>query len=48
VAADPVDSNEAWRKTVEKVRATRRLIAGWVEAGTALGTEGRFHPGERV
>jgi hypothetical protein len=27
---------------VEKVRATRRLIAGWVEAGTALGIEGRF------
>jgi len=27
---------------VEKVRATRRLIAGWVEAGTALGVEGRF------
>jgi hypothetical protein len=24
------------------VRATRRLIAGWVEAGTALGVEGRF------
>jgi len=37
-----VDHNEVWRKTVEKVRATRRLIAGWVEAGTALGIEGRF------
>jgi DNA polymerase-3 subunit gamma/tau len=37
-----VDPKEAWRKTVEKVRATRRLIAGWVEAGTALGVEGRF------
>jgi hypothetical protein len=24
------------------VRTTRRLIAGWVEAGTALGIEGRF------
>jgi DNA polymerase-3 subunit gamma/tau len=37
-----IDFHEAWRKTVEKVRATRRLIAGWVEAGTALGVEGRF------
>jgi hypothetical protein len=37
-----LDFSEAWRKTVEKVRATRRLIAGWVEAGTALGIEGRF------
>jgi DNA polymerase-3 subunit gamma/tau len=37
-----IDPKEAWRKTVEKVRATRRLIAGWVEAGTALGIEGRF------
>ena len=37
-----IDPNEAWRKTVERVRATRRLIAGWVEAGTALGVEGRF------
>ena len=27
---------------MERVRATRKLIAGWVEAGTALGTEGRF------
>ena len=38
----PLDPKEAWRKTVEKVRATRRLIAGWVEGGTALGVEGRF------
>jgi DNA polymerase III subunit gamma/tau len=37
-----IDPTEAWKKTVEKVRATRRLIAGWVEAGTALGVEGRF------
>ncbi|MFZ1219948.1 MAG: DNA polymerase III subunit gamma/tau [Chthoniobacterales bacterium] len=37
-----MDFNEAWRRTVEKVRTTRRLIAGWVEAGTALGVEGRF------
>ncbi|HEX4640505.1 MAG TPA: DNA polymerase III subunit gamma/tau, partial [Chthoniobacterales bacterium] len=37
-----IDPAEAWTKTVEKVRATRRLIAGWVEAGTALGIEGRF------
>ena len=39
---EAIDPKEAWRKTVEKVRATRRLIAGWVEAGTALGVEGRF------
>src|SRR5437868_10489436 len=38
----PIDPKDAWAKTVEKVRATRRLIAGWVEAGTALGVEGRF------
>jgi len=37
-----LDPGDAWTKTVEKVRATRRLIAGWVEAGTALGVEGRF------
>ncbi len=37
-----LDPKEAWAKTVERVRATRRLIAGWVEAGTALGVEGRF------
>jgi DNA polymerase-3 subunit gamma/tau len=37
-----IEPNEAWRKSVEKIRATRRLIAGWVEAGTALGIEGRF------
>jgi DNA polymerase-3 subunit gamma/tau len=41
--AEPeIDPKEAWQKTVDKVRATRRLIAGWVEAGTALGIEGRF------
>jgi DNA polymerase III gamma/tau subunit len=38
----PLDPKETWQKTVEKVRATRRLIAGWVEAGTAIGIEGRF------
>jgi DNA polymerase-3 subunit gamma/tau len=37
-----VDPGEVWRQTVERVRATRKLIAGWVEAGTALGIEGRF------
>ena len=37
-----LDPKDAWQKTVAKVRATRRLIAGWVEAGTALGIEGRF------
>jgi len=37
-----IDPKDAWAKIVEKVRATRRLIAGWVEAGTALGVEGRF------
>ncbi|HEY8835752.1 MAG TPA: DNA polymerase III subunit gamma/tau [Chthoniobacterales bacterium] len=37
-----VDHKEVWRQTVERVRATRKLIAGWVEAGTALGIEGRF------
>jgi DNA polymerase-3 subunit gamma/tau len=42
VKEEPIDPKEAWNKTVEKVRATRRLIAGWVEAGTALGVEGRF------
>jgi len=37
-----IDPQEAWAKTVEKVRATRPLIAGWVKAGTILGVEGRF------
>src|SRR2546421_10427783 len=37
-----LDHQEVWRKTIEQVRAKRRLIAGWVEAGTALGIEGRF------
>jgi DNA polymerase III subunit gamma/tau len=37
-----VDHKEVWRQTVERVRTTRKLIAGWVEAGTALGIEGRF------
>ena len=40
--AATLDPQDVWQKTVEKVRTTRRLIAGWVEAGTALGTEGRF------
>jgi DNA polymerase-3 subunit gamma/tau len=38
----PTDPKEIWRKTTEKVRATRKLISGWVDAGTALGIEGRF------
>jgi DNA polymerase-3 subunit gamma/tau len=42
VKEEALDPKDAWQKTVEKVRATRRLIAGWVEAGTALGVEGRF------
>jgi DNA polymerase III subunit gamma/tau len=42
LSSSPVDHVEVWHKTVEKVRATRRLIAGWVEAGTALAIEGRF------
>jgi DNA polymerase-3 subunit gamma/tau len=37
-----IDHQEVWRKTTEKVRATRKLISGWVDAGTALGIEGRF------
>jgi DNA polymerase-3 subunit gamma/tau len=42
VKEEAIDPEQAWQKTVEKVRATRRLIAGWVEAGRALGVEGRF------
>jgi DNA polymerase-3 subunit gamma/tau len=43
-SAEPsqTDYKEVWRKTVEKVRATRKLISGWVDVGTALGIEGRF------
>jgi DNA polymerase-3 subunit gamma/tau len=37
-----IDHREVWRKTTEKVRATRKLISGWVDAGTALGIDGRF------
>jgi DNA polymerase-3 subunit gamma/tau len=36
------DHKEVWRKTTEKVRATRKLISGWTDAGTALGIDGRF------
>jgi DNA polymerase-3 subunit gamma/tau len=39
---EAIDPKDAWTKTVEKIRTTRRLIAGWIEAGTALGVEGRF------
>jgi DNA polymerase-3 subunit gamma/tau len=42
VKEEAMDAQDAWRKAVEKVRSTRRLIAGWVDAGTALGIEGRF------
>ncbi len=37
-----IDPKDVWPKIIDKVRATRRLIAGWVEAGTGLGVEGRF------
>jgi DNA polymerase III gamma/tau subunit len=37
-----VDHQKVWQKAVEQVRTRRRLISGWVEAGTALGIEGRF------
>ncbi|MDP9099525.1 MAG: hypothetical protein M3N48_11120, partial [Verrucomicrobiota bacterium] len=40
--ASQIDHTEVWRKATEKVRATRKLISGWVDAGTALGIEGRF------
>ena len=40
--ASQIDHKELWRKTTEKVRATRKLISGWVDAGTAQGIEGRF------
>ena len=40
--ASQIDHKEVWQKTTEKVRATRKLISGWVDAGTALGVEGRF------
>jgi DNA polymerase III subunit gamma/tau len=42
IASSLIDHVDVWQKTVEKVRTTRRLIAGWVEAGKALGIEGRF------
>jgi DNA polymerase-3 subunit gamma/tau len=38
----PVDHEAVWRRAVQEVRSRRRLISGWVEAGTALGMEGRF------
>jgi DNA polymerase-3 subunit gamma/tau len=37
-----VDHETVWQKMVEQVRGRRRLISPWVEAATALGTEGRF------
>ena len=40
--ATPLDHVSVWQKVVEQVRTQRRLIGPWVEAATALGTEGRF------
>jgi DNA polymerase-3 subunit gamma/tau len=40
--ATPVDHKAVWQKVGEQVRSRRRLISPWVEAATALGTEGRF------
>ena len=40
--ATPVDHATVWQKVIEQVRTRRRLIGPWVEAATALGTEGRF------
>jgi DNA polymerase III subunit gamma/tau len=37
-----IDHETVWRKVVEQVRSRRRLISPWVEAATALGTDGRF------
>jgi DNA polymerase-3 subunit gamma/tau len=37
-----IDHQEVWGRVVGKVRATRKLISGWVDAGTALGIDGRF------
>jgi DNA polymerase III subunit gamma/tau len=37
-----VDHEAVWRKALEEIRSRRRLISGWVEAGSALGIEGRF------
>jgi hypothetical protein len=37
-----IDHEAVWRKAVGEVRSRRRLISGWVEAGTALGIDGRF------
>jgi DNA polymerase III subunit gamma/tau len=39
---DSVDHETIWRKVIEQVRSRRRLISPWVEAATALATEGRF------
>jgi DNA polymerase III subunit gamma/tau len=41
-AVSSLDHKEVWRQTIDRVRATRKLIAGWVESGTAVGIEGRF------
>jgi hypothetical protein len=37
-----IDHEAVWQKVAEQVRSRRRLISPWVEAATALGTEGRF------
>jgi DNA polymerase III subunit gamma/tau len=37
-----IDHEAVWRKALEEIRSRRRLISGWVEAGRALGIEGRF------
>jgi DNA polymerase-3 subunit gamma/tau len=37
-----VDHEAVWQKAIEQIRTRRRLISGWADSATALGTEGRF------
>jgi len=37
-----VDHEAVWQKVIEQIRTRRRLISGWGDSATALGTEGRF------
>jgi DNA polymerase-3 subunit gamma/tau len=37
-----VDHEAIWQKAIEQIRTRRRLISGWADSATALGTDGRF------
>jgi DNA polymerase-3 subunit gamma/tau len=37
-----IDHEAVWQRAIEQIRTRRRLISGWADSATALGSEGRF------